>query len=67
MNIDLLEYKKNIFSQNGEDGIIEKIFDLIGTRNKVCCEFGAWDGIHFCNIRNLIINKGWHGVFNRRG
>jgi hypothetical protein len=62
MNIDLLEYKKNIFSQNGEDGIIEKIFDLIGTRNKVCCEFGAWDGIHFCNIRNLIINKGWHGV-----
>lgn len=62
MKIDLLEYKKNIFSQNGEDGVIEKIFDIIGVKNKICCEFGAWDGVRFCNVRNLIINKCWKGI-----
>jgi hypothetical protein len=63
MKMNLLEYKRNVFSQNGEDGIIAKIFELIGTKNKICCEFGAWDGVHFCNIRNLVITKEWTGVF----
>lgn len=46
-----------------EDGIIEKIFSLIGIDNssRICCEFGAWDGIHLSNVRNLILN-GWSGI-----
>jgi len=58
---DFLKYKSNIYSQNGEDGIIEQIFKLIGTETKLCCEFGAWDGIHLSNVRNLILN-GWSGI-----
>jgi len=52
---DLLVYKSDTHSQNGEDGIIAAIFDRIGTSTKVCCEFGAWDGIHLSNCRTLIL------------
>jgi len=57
---DLLIHKKNVFSQNGEDGIIQHIFQLLGG-GSTCCEFGAWDGIHFSNCRNLIL-QGWHAI-----
>jgi len=58
---NLLQFKKNAYSQNGEDGIIEEIFRRLGISSGSCCEFGAWDGIHFSNTRNLIL-KGWIGV-----
>jgi len=57
---DLLIHKRNTFSQNGEDGIIQHIFESIGAGN-TCCEFGAWDGVHFSNCRNLIL-QGWRAV-----
>lgn len=60
--MSLLEFKKNVYSQNGEDGILEKIFKIIGTTNKFCCEFGAWDGKHFSNTHALIKEKGWGGI-----
>jgi hypothetical protein len=56
MSTNFLNFKKNIFSQNGEDGIIEEIFKRIGFSSKLCCEFGAWDGIHLSNTRNLVLN-----------
>ena len=46
---NLLEYKKHIFSQNGEDGIIEKIFEVIDVEHRTCFEVGAGDGIRFSN------------------
>ncbi len=58
----LISYKKNVFSQNGEDGIIAEIFRRLRVDSGVCIEFGAWDGIHLSNIRNLVIN-GWTGIF----
>ncbi|MDH4185751.1 MAG: FkbM family methyltransferase [Nitrospira sp.] len=58
---DLLAHKHNIFSQNGEDGIIARIFNVIGRESSICCEFGAWDGIHLSNCRELILN-GWQGI-----
>ena len=36
-----LDHRKKITSQCGEDGIIEKIFEMIGVQNKWCVEFGA--------------------------
>tara|TARA_R110002020_G_scaffold381800_1_gene592699 strand:- start:6640 stop:7473 length:834 start_codon:yes stop_codon:yes gene_type:complete len=59
---DLINYRKRVYSQTIEDGIIEGIFDNIGTTNKYFIEFGAWDGIHFSNTANLRINKGWKGL-----
>jgi hypothetical protein len=58
---DLLEYGANRFSQNREDGVIARLFELIGTDTRVACEFGAWDGIHFSNTRALLLD-GWSGV-----
>lgn len=58
---DLLIYKSDTFTQNGEDGIIDAIFKRIGTKTKVCCEFGAWDGIHLSNCRRLILD-GWSAL-----
>ena len=55
---DLDNFKKNIYSQHGEDGIIEEIFyrlkDLVDNQY---CEFGAWDGIHLSNVHALIKKK----------
>jgi hypothetical protein len=59
--MSLLAFSYNQFSQNGEDGILERIFSLIGIESKTCCEFGAWDGIHFSNTRRLLLS-GWSGL-----
>jgi hypothetical protein len=56
------QYAFNITSQSGEDGIIEEIFNRIGTRHSICVEFGAWDGIHFSNTFNLWHNKNWKAI-----
>ena len=60
---NLNAYGKNVFTHHGEDGIIETIFDLIGTSNKYAIEFGGWDGIVASNIRNLLLNHDWSGLF----
>jgi hypothetical protein len=56
---DLLDHKKNVYSQNGEDGIIEELFKIIGFTSRLSCEFGAWDGTHFSNTKNLIEKHGF--------
>lgn len=53
------EYK--VFSQYGEDGIIQEIFDRIGTTNKYFIEFGVESGME-CNSTNLLY-KGWQGLW----
>ena len=58
----LLNFQSNVFSQAGEDGIIEKVLSLLPERDVWCVEFGAWDGIHFSNTRNLILNKDYGAV-----
>jgi hypothetical protein len=58
----LLSHRKNVQSQFGEDGILEKIFDIIGTSNKWCVELGALNGTHDSNAWQLIKNEGWSGV-----
>lgn len=58
----LLNFKRDVYSQTGEDGIIEKILDVLPQKNNWCVEFGAWDGLHLTNTRNLIISKGYSAV-----
>ena len=59
------KYKRNIFSQNGEDGIVSEIFKRLKlkSKNKWCCEFGAWDGIHGSNTFNLVKNHNYNAVY----
>ena len=48
-----LKYAKNVYTQNGEDGIIEKILGEIGASEGNVIEFGAWDGLYISNIYRL--------------
>lgn len=57
----LSDYGSRTYSQYGEDGIIARIFEVIGTTSRVCVEVGAWDGFHLSNVANLW-TKGWKGV-----
>lgn len=58
----LLDHSENITSQEGEDGIIAKIIEIIPDGNKWCVEFGAWDGKAYSNTSNLILNNGFSSV-----
>jgi hypothetical protein len=50
-----------VHSQYGEDGLIEAIFERIGTTNRWCFEVGACDGQTLSNVANLV-DQGWHAV-----
>ena len=56
-------YAKNVYSQNGEDGIVEELLKRLNIENGWVCEFGAWDGKHLSNTFNLIENKNFNAVF----
>jgi hypothetical protein len=58
----LSDFARDVHSQGGEDGILERIFELLGVTHGWCVEFGAWDGIHLSNTRHLIESAGWNGV-----
>jgi hypothetical protein len=56
-NLDLTLFKKNVYSQHGEDGIITEILSRISQFSNLdrwCVEFGAWDGVHLSNTAKLI-------------
>ncbi|CAJ1961771.1 unnamed protein product [Cylindrotheca closterium] len=67
----LIQYAKDITSQNGEDGIIEAIFQRIPPSNtnttnttRYCVDVGAWDGKHLSNTHSLLTppDSCWQGV-----
>lgn len=63
--LNLNNFKKNIYSQNGEDGIIEELskrLNLNNKKNNWCVEFGAWDGVYLSNTYNLVRN-GWKAIY----
>lgn len=58
----LLTHAANTNSQFGEDGILEKILEVLGEPVGWCVEFGAWDGRHLSNTCALIEQKGFSAV-----
>lgn len=59
---DLNRYERKIWSQHGEDGILQAIFKKIGTTNKYCVEFGVGSGRE-CNSAWLVRKHGWTGLW----
>ena len=57
----LERYGFKVYSQNDEDGIINEIFNRIGTTNKFFVEFGVQDGLE--SNTHLLLFQGWEGVF----
>lgn len=57
----LTRYEYQAFSQYGEDGILEEIFNRIGETNRYFVEFGVETGIE-CNS-SLLLFKGWKGLW----
>lgn len=73
MDNPLLSYGRNVTSEHGEDGVIERIFSVIGDGSRLpaapgaaqalwCVELGALNGVHGSNVWHLIKEKGWSGV-----
>lgn len=61
-NTDLLAYSGNVTSEHGEDGVLKRIFEIIGTGSRSCVELGALNGVHGSNVWQLIKKEGWGGV-----
>ncbi len=53
--------ERKIFSQNGEDGILEFIFREVGFQNRNFLEIGCGDGTE-CNTAHLSLLQGWTGT-----
>jgi hypothetical protein len=54
-------HEYQVFSQGGEDGLIDDIFRRIGMTNRHFVEFGVDDGLE-TNTTSLLI-KGWRGAW----
>lgn len=74
----LIKYARNNTSQNGEDGIIARLFNelLPPSPQRFCVDVSAWDGVHFSNTYSLLLgdksnpdgNKSkWNGVLIEAG
>jgi hypothetical protein len=57
----LTRHERQVYSQNGEDGIIAEIFRRIGTTNRFFVEFGVGDGLE--NNSALLLITGWQGLW----
>ncbi len=57
----LNRFEYEIFSQCGEDGIINEIFNRIGLTNRYFVEFGAGNGIQ--NNSAALILRNWYGLW----
>ena len=62
MVVDLYTYRNNVFSQNGEDGILNKLLQLMNIAEGYFVEFGAWNGIYWSNTYSLY-KKNWSGCY----
>ena len=50
-----------VYSQTGEEGVLEAIFAAVGTTSKYLVDIGAGDGTALSNTR-LFLEAGWHGA-----
>jgi len=57
-----LQYAKNIYTQCGEDGIIEQLLKDLNIEEGIVVEFGAWDGVSVSNTLNLWMNRNFNAI-----
>ncbi len=57
----LIHFEGQVYSQNGEDGIISEIFNRIGTTNRHFVEIGTSTGLE--NNTATLVLDGWKGLW----
>ena len=60
--VDLDAAERKDFSQFGEAGVLERIFEIIPPTTRYAVEFGAHNGITNSNTRSLILKHGWSSL-----
>ena len=64
----LIKYASNNTSQNGEDGVIKRLFELLpcSKKRRYCVDVGAWDGVHLSNTYSLLAGTDGNKVDDRK-
>ncbi len=57
----LHRFEHQVFSQNGEDGVIAEIFRRIGMTDRYFLEIGVGDGLE--NNTTFLLSQGWKGCW----
>lgn len=58
---DFNDYEYQVFSQWGEDGLIQYLINKVAIENTIFVEFGVEKYLE-CNTRFLLINNNWSGL-----
>jgi hypothetical protein len=59
---DLRAFERRVYSQNGEDGIIQELLRRVGVQHRFFVEFGVETGVE-CNCARLACEEQWSGLF----
>jgi FkbM family methyltransferase len=59
---DLRQAESRVYSQNGEDGILQAILSRISIQARYCVEFGVGSGDE-CNCARLVLQEQWGALF----
>jgi len=57
----LQQYRHDVTTQTGEDGIFAEVFKRIGVKHSIVCDVGASDGLIYSNSW-VLVNEGWSGI-----
>jgi hypothetical protein len=59
---NLAQSERSVFSPAGQDGVLERVFEIVEPTRRYLVELGAGDGVTGSFSRNLIVNHGWRGL-----
>ncbi len=59
---ELPKHARGYYAQLGQDRFIEEFFAQQPPDHRVFVEVGAFDGVHYSNVRRLVEHHGWSGV-----
>ena len=58
----LNRFARNVYSQFGEDGILDAVLSRLPETDGWCVEFGAWDGRFLSNTCHLVESKDYRAI-----